>query len=135
VHSDGFVTLYAHNSVNFVHAGERVTRGQVLAEVGSTGRSKGPHVHFELIHESSNCDPAPLFRPGVKQRSGKLARIKYTAWRRADKKPSEVRCSRRQRHPSAQWVINENPDKQASSVEEDHSAPDPEREPPPEEEE
>ena len=55
VHPDGFVTMYAHNSVNFVSAGERVKRGGILAEVGSTGISRGPHVHFEFIHAGQNC--------------------------------------------------------------------------------
>lgn len=114
IHPGGWVTLYAHNSVNFVVAGERVTRGGILAEVGSTGRSRGPHVHFELIHDNRNCDPAPLLRPGVKKRTGKLMRYEYTSWRAPDKRPRAVRCSPRQRHPQSQWVINENPTRDAT---------------------
>jgi murein DD-endopeptidase MepM/ murein hydrolase activator NlpD len=109
VHAGGWVTLYAHNSVNFVVAGENVARGAILAEVGSTGRSMGPHVHFELIHRNKNCDPAPLFRPGVRKRTGKLMFFDYTSWRLPDKRPKAVRCARRQKHPQAQWVIHENP--------------------------
>jgi murein DD-endopeptidase MepM/ murein hydrolase activator NlpD len=129
VHAGGFVTLYAHNSVNFVHAGQLVKRNDVLAEVGSTGRSQGPHVHFELIHDNKNCDPAPLFRPGVKQRSGKLARISYAEWPRANRRPEQVRCEKRKRHPTFS-VMQENPDADAAPVPEDTSAPDPEQKPP-----
>jgi murein DD-endopeptidase MepM/ murein hydrolase activator NlpD len=114
VHPGGWVTLYAHNSVNFVAAGERVDRGTVIAEVGSTGRSQGPHVHFELIHRNHNCDPAPLFRPGVRKRTGALMRYDYTSWKSPDKRPGPVRCARRQKHPQTQWVIHENPTRDVS---------------------
>ena len=47
-HPNGTQTLYAHNSANLVVAGERVSQGQVIGKVGSTGRSTGQHVHFEV---------------------------------------------------------------------------------------
>lgn len=47
VHADGAVTSYAHCSRLLVEPGQPVRRGEVIAEVGSTGISKGPHLHFE----------------------------------------------------------------------------------------
>jgi len=45
---DGHKMLYAHNNQNFVRVGDWVSRGDTIAEVGSTGRATGPHVHFEV---------------------------------------------------------------------------------------
>ncbi|MGA7933828.1 MAG: M23 family metallopeptidase, partial [Kovacikia sp.] len=47
-HNDGSETLYAHNSRLLVHRGDDLEQGQVIAEMGSTGRSTGPHCHFEI---------------------------------------------------------------------------------------
>lgn len=110
IHPGGWVTMYAHNSVNFVVAGERVARGAILAEVGSTGISRGPHVHFELIHRGQNCDPAPLFRPGVRHRSGKSAPIAAVTWVDPEIRPRAIRCERRRRHPNSRYVANEDPE-------------------------
>ena len=106
IHEGGWVTLYAHNSVNFVVAGERVPAGGVLAELGSTGISRGPHVHFELIYDGENCDPASLFRPGVRHAS-RLARIERQSWTQPDRRPEGLQCHRRRRHPRSRWVVNE----------------------------
>jgi murein DD-endopeptidase MepM/ murein hydrolase activator NlpD len=47
-HLNGSKTLYAHNSRLLVHKGDYVEQGQVIAEMGSTGHSTGPHCHFEI---------------------------------------------------------------------------------------
>lgn len=47
-HDNGTQTLYAHNNKNIVHGGQYVVRGQVIGYVGSTGKSTGAHVHFEI---------------------------------------------------------------------------------------
>lgn len=47
-HGNGTQTLYAHNSQNIVYAGQYVVQGQVIGYVGNTGRSTGPHTHFEV---------------------------------------------------------------------------------------
>lgn len=56
-HGNGYVTRYAHNSRVLVKVGETVERGQAVAAVGSTGRSTGPHVHFEVLRNGGQIDP------------------------------------------------------------------------------
>ena len=61
-HEDGMVTVYAHHSRNSVNEGERVDLGTVIAATGSTGRSTGPHLHFEAWRNGTNITPD--FMPG-----------------------------------------------------------------------
>src|SRR5690606_31569504 len=63
VHPSGLVTAYAHNRESLVVAGELVARGQVIARLGNTGISRGPHLHFMLIDDGEHCDALPLLRP------------------------------------------------------------------------
>lgn len=56
-HADGYKTLYAHNRENLVQVGELVKRGQTIATVGSSGRSTGAHVHFEVIRDGRQVNP------------------------------------------------------------------------------
>jgi murein DD-endopeptidase MepM/ murein hydrolase activator NlpD len=101
VHPNGWITLYAHNSRFHVGVGERVAAGQLIADVGSTGISRGPHVHFELLHAGKNCDPGPLFRPGMRHRDGDLSEVRQADWDVTDGRPAEVRCGRRRIHPNS----------------------------------
>ncbi len=56
-HSGGFFTVYAHANSLHVKTGQTVYRGQVIAKIGSTGRSTGPHLHFEVRSQSKAFDP------------------------------------------------------------------------------
>lgn len=56
-HGNGVHTLYAHNSKNGVSVGDRVSKGDVIGAIGSTGRSTGPHVHFEVRTNGSRVNP------------------------------------------------------------------------------
>lgn len=56
-HGSGLETRYAHASKLLVKAGERVVKGQVVAQVGSTGRSTGPHLHYEIRLNGNPLDP------------------------------------------------------------------------------
>lgn len=56
-HGSGLETRYAHASKLLVKAGDRVTKGQIVAEVGSTGRSTGPHLHYEIRLNGESLDP------------------------------------------------------------------------------
>jgi murein DD-endopeptidase MepM/ murein hydrolase activator NlpD len=58
-HADGSLTLYAHNSRILVRKGELVEQGQMIAEMGSTGHSTGPHCHFEF-HPAGSAAVNPL---------------------------------------------------------------------------
>jgi murein DD-endopeptidase MepM/ murein hydrolase activator NlpD len=57
-HGNGYITRYAHNRTNLVKVGDVVTKGQRIALMGSTGRSTGPHVHFEVLKNGRVVDPA-----------------------------------------------------------------------------
>lgn len=114
VHPGGWVTMYAHNSANSVVAGQRVPRGGIIGEVGSTGISRGPHVHFELMFDGRNCDPAVLFRPGIRHRDGHLSPLARVDWLRPREVPERVRCAPRRRHPRSRWVVHESYEEDAS---------------------
>ena len=63
-HPDQFFTAYAHNRVNQVKKGARVKKGDVLGLVGTTGRSTGPHLHFEIRQGEKARNPL-FFLPGA----------------------------------------------------------------------
>jgi murein DD-endopeptidase MepM/ murein hydrolase activator NlpD len=58
-HGGGTVTLYGHNQKLLVHRGEHVAASQQIALLGSTGRSTGPHLHFEIQLDGQRVDPQP----------------------------------------------------------------------------
>jgi murein DD-endopeptidase MepM/ murein hydrolase activator NlpD len=56
-HGNGYVTRYAHNQSHLVVPGDIVEKGQIIAKMGSSGRSTGPHVHFEILRNNKNINP------------------------------------------------------------------------------
>ncbi len=56
-HESGLVTRYAHTSATLVKAGDRVRKGQTIALVGTSGRSTGPHLHFEVLRNGIAVNP------------------------------------------------------------------------------
>src|SRR5262245_24039730 len=56
-HGNGYVTRYAHNAKILVQPGQTVKRGDAIALMGSTGRSTGPHVHFEVLRDGKPMNP------------------------------------------------------------------------------
>lgn len=57
-HGNGFITSYSHCKENLVKVGDVVKKGQIVALMGSSGRSTGPHVHFEVFKHGRAVDPA-----------------------------------------------------------------------------
>ncbi len=71
-HPDGLETRYAHNSRNLVSKGDLVTKGQVIAKLGSTGRSTGPHVHFEVRRDGQALNPMRFLDLSERSRLARL---------------------------------------------------------------
>jgi len=64
-HGNGLVSRYAHASKRLVEVGDVVLKGEKIAEVGTTGRSTGPHLHFEVRLNGAPQNPARfLHQPG-----------------------------------------------------------------------
>jgi len=62
-HANGLVTLYAHLQTVKVVKGQQVSRGQTIGLIGSTGRSTGPHLHFEVIKNGVRVNPLNYVKP------------------------------------------------------------------------
>jgi murein DD-endopeptidase MepM/ murein hydrolase activator NlpD len=71
-HGNDLVTRYAHTSRVFVAKGDLVKRGQKIAEVGTTGRSTGPHLHFEVMVQGVLQDPQKFLMAGQNLPAGQL---------------------------------------------------------------
>lgn len=56
-HMNGYQTLYGHNSKIIIKSGQIVKAGQLISQMGSTGRSTGPHLHFEVYHNNKVVNP------------------------------------------------------------------------------
>ncbi|MCT7955623.1 peptidoglycan DD-metalloendopeptidase family protein [Laspinema palackyanum] len=67
-HPDGSLTRYAHNHRILVSAGQSVIQGQLIAEMGSTGNSTGPHLHFELYPPGTDAADPLAYLPGDRQK-------------------------------------------------------------------
>lgn len=61
-HGNGYTTRYAHCKAVLVKVGDRVSKGQDVAKVGVTGRSTGPHLHFEVLREGKSINPSAYLR-------------------------------------------------------------------------
>lgn len=61
-HGKGYLTRYAHNKKNLVAVGEKVEKGQVIAIMGSSGRSTGTHVHFEVVQNGKPVNPTDYLK-------------------------------------------------------------------------
>jgi murein DD-endopeptidase MepM/ murein hydrolase activator NlpD len=72
-HGSGLETRYAHASELLVKVGEVVKKGQVIAKVGSTGRSTGPHLHFEVRRDGAPLDP----RKFLQRSAAKVAELNH----------------------------------------------------------
>lgn len=60
-HGFGYSTLYAHLFKQLVHVGQKVKRGDVIALVGNTGKSTGPHLHYEVRLQNQPIDPRNFY--------------------------------------------------------------------------
>ena len=64
-HGNGFVTKYGHLSKRYVKKGDIVEFDDAIGEVGSTGRSTGPHLHYEVLYRGVNVDPMPFIQAKI----------------------------------------------------------------------
>ncbi len=75
-HGNDLITRYGHSSKVFVKKGDLIKRGQKIAEVGTTGRSTGPHLHFEVLVHGVPQDPQKFLNAGASVPQGQVAQAK-----------------------------------------------------------
>ncbi|MGH8337331.1 MAG: M23 family metallopeptidase, partial [Gammaproteobacteria bacterium] len=73
-HGNGYSTLYGHSEKILVHVGEVVKKGEEIALLGSTGRSTGPHVHFEVLYNGKPVNPAQFVNASGRLRVAAMPR-------------------------------------------------------------
>ncbi len=76
------ISLYGHNSQNIADAGQAVKKGDIIALAGSTGRSTGPHVHFEVWQAGANITPAFMPDSGIRISSVKVVKRMQASFRK-----------------------------------------------------
>lgn len=70
-HGNGYMTAYAHMSRLGVKTGQRVRQGQIIGAVGTTGRSTGPHLHYEVLQNNKQINPTGVRFPSGRKLEGK----------------------------------------------------------------
>lgn len=80
VHADGFQTRYGHLSQRSVKVGEVVHKGQKVGEVGSTGRSSGPHLHYEVWFLHHRLNPQPFDEWSIEKYDAIFEKVKGVPW-------------------------------------------------------
>jgi len=80
LHSNGFRTRYGHLSQRSVKEGDIVQKGQKIGEIGSTGRSTGPHLHYEVWFLHHRLNPLPFDKWTIKNYDGIFTKVKGVPW-------------------------------------------------------
>jgi hypothetical protein len=74
-HGFGIISKYAHASKLLVHVGQIIQKGQVIALVGNTGNSTGPHLHFEIAQKGLSINPLDIFNEGFQVEQTKTSNL------------------------------------------------------------
>ena len=64
-HGNGFETRYAHLHKIYVKKGDYLKLDDIIGEVGNTGRSTGPHLHYEILYKGQPVDPLPFMQAKI----------------------------------------------------------------------
>ena len=108
-HGNDYITRYAHNRENLVEVGDSVEQGQPIALLGSTGRSTGPHVHFEVVKNGKTVNPWKFIN---------AQRAEVTAKLDAD---AEIDTAAGNAAPEAELIAEAQADPAAGEAEDTHS--------------